>query len=339
MPLFIELLRVYVVTTKENLLLYLKEEQGKWFSGEMLSNKLAVSRAAVWKHIRKLKEEGYIIESSPGKGYLLSKVTDLLLPDEIREGLDTEVFGKKDIFHFRETDSTNIRAKDLAAGGAPEGTLVIAEKQTRGKGRRNRIWFSPEGEGIYASLILRPAIPPGEAPRITLMVAVAAVEALLSLTQLKVKIKWPNDILVNGKKMAGILSEVSTGMEKVDYIIAGIGINVNTREEHFSEDIKGKATSLLIETGKTFPRVDVIQAYLKWCENYYEVLRKSGFEPVIRRWKELADIIGQRIMVDVMGKMYFGQVQDVDNDGVLILKDNQGRFHRITSGDVLLDPN
>ena len=324
------------MATKDNLLLYLKEERGNWVSGELLSNKLAVSRAAIWKHVRKLKEDGYVIESSTRKGYLLSKVPDLLLVNEIQEGLDTRVFGKGNIVYFREIDSTNIRAKDLAAGGASEGTVVVAEKQTKGKGRRGRSWFSPRGDGIYASLILRPAIPPGEASRITLMTAVAVAETLLSLTQLEVRIKWPNDILINGKKIAGILTEISTGMEEVDYIVVGLGINVNTPSESFPEEIRGKATSILIETGRQFSRALLIRACLRWYENYYEMFKKGGFESVMRRWRELADIGGQRIMVDVIGKKYIGEVQDVDNDGVLILKDNLGRYHRILSGDITL---
>ncbi|MBW2217827.1 MAG: HTH domain-containing protein, partial [Deltaproteobacteria bacterium] len=157
------------MVTKDQLLVYLKEKRRTWISGELLSDKLSVSRSAVWKHIRKLREEGYVIESSPKKGYLLRRDSDLLLPNEIRQGLNTKVFGKKDIEYFKEIDSTNTKAKDLAQRGAPEGTVVIAEKQTEGRGRRGRTWLSPKGDGIYATLILRPAMSPGEAPKITLM--------------------------------------------------------------------------------------------------------------------------------------------------------------------------
>ena len=322
------------MSTKNRLLSYLKEEKGNWISGELLSNKLAVSRTAIWKHIRKLKEEGYVIESSPKKGYLLSKISDLLLVNEIEEGLDTKVFGKGNIVYFKETDSTNIRAKDLAAKGAPEGTVVVAEKQTKGRGRRGRSWFSPSGDGIYASLILRPTMSPAETPRITLMTAVAMAEALLSLTQLKIRIKWPNDILVNGKKIAGILTEISTEMDGVDYIIVGLGLNVNTPPESFPEEVREIATSIFIETGSEFPRAPLIREYLRRYEKYYEMFKKRGFESIMQRWKELADIAGQQIMVDVLGEKYIGEVLDVDNDGVLILRDNKGNTHRIFSGDV-----
>lgn len=171
-------------------------------------------------------------------------VSDRLLPGEIVEGLDTEVLGRKEILHFEETDSTNARARELADQGAPEGTLVVAERQTQGRGRKGRIWFSPPGAGIYASLILRPSIPPHEATRITFVTAVAAAEALLHLTDLNVRIKWPNDILVNGKKVAGILTEISTERGAVDYAVVGLGMNVNT--PGFPDDISERATSILI---------------------------------------------------------------------------------------------
>jgi len=322
------------MSTKDKLLSYLKERKGDWVSGEALSNKIAVSRSAVWKHICKLREEGYVIESSSKKGYLFRKASDLLLPNKIREGLDTKVFGKRDIVYFTETDSTNTRAKDLAAKGAPEGTLVISEKQNKGKGRKGRSWFSPSQEGIYASLILRPSISPSEAQKTTLLTAVVVAEALRTLTGLSVIIKWPNDILINGKKIAGILTEMSTEMDSIDHIVVGLGLNVNTPD--FPDDIRETATSIFIETGKHFPRVRFIQEYLKWYEEYYEIFKRTGFEPVIKRWKELTNMIGQRITVEMVSKKYFGEVQDIDKDGVLILKDNRGRSHRIFSGDVTL---
>lgn len=325
-----------MATTKYNLLLFLKKNQGKWVSGELISNNLAVSRAAIWKHIHKLKEEGYTIESAPKKGYLLSNASDLITADEIRENLCTKVFGRKNIICLKETDSTNTRAKELAAQGAPEGTLIIAEKQTNGRGRRGRSWFSPSGGGIYCSLILRPAMPPGKTPRITLMTAVVAANTLMSLIKLNLKIKWPNDILVNGRKLAGILTEISADMDSVNYIIVGLGLNVNNLFENSPQDIKKSATSILIETGNRVPRIKFIQNYLKLYEQYYDMFKKNNFKSIMNRWRELADILGKQIKVDVIGKTHIGEVMDVDNDGVLILKDDQGRLQRIFSGDVTL---
>ncbi len=328
------MLHLHPMSTKNQLLAFLKESKGNWISGESISSKLSVSRAAIWKHIQKLRVDGYVIESSPKKGYVLKKASDLLLSNEIREGLTTEIFGRGDIVYFNETDSTNTRAKELADQGAPEGTVIVSEKQTGGRGRKGRNWFSPSREGIYVSLILRPGISPDEAPKTTLLTAVAVAEALISLTLLKVSIKWPNDILINGKKIAGILTEIRAEIDAIDYIIVGLGLNVNTPD--FPDDIKEKATSILIETGKHFPRVRVIREYLKQYERYYKILGRIGFETILTRWKELSNIIGRQITVEATGTKHTGQVQDIDRGGVLILKDNAGKYHRIFSGDVIL---
>lgn len=322
------------MTTKDTLLLYLKEHGKDWVSGEWLSRELAVSRSAINKHVHQLKQMGYPIETSTRKGYLLAEVPDLLLPNEIREGLGTRILGTKEIVHFSETDSTNLRAKILAAGGAPEGTVVIAEKQTMGRGRKGRGWFSPSGGGVYISLILRPTMPPSEAPRITLVTGVAAAEALLSLTPLEAKIKWPNDILINGKKIAGILTEISTEMDEIDYIVVGIGVNVNMPAESLDEEIREKATSILIETGEPFSRVKLIRAFLEHFEARYEMLGRQGFNPIRRRWKELSDSLGKQVTVDMIGKTCVGELFDIDEEGVLILKDEHGEYHRIVSGDI-----
>jgi BirA family biotin operon repressor/biotin-[acetyl-CoA-carboxylase] ligase len=324
------------MSTKQQLLIYLKEGKGTWVSGEFLAYKMAVSRSAVWKHIGSLKDDGYVIESSRKKGYLFRQSSDLLLADEIREGLNTNVFGKGKIIYFRETDSTNVRAKYLAGDGAPEGTVVVAEMQTQGRGRKGRTWFSPAGGGIYTSVILRPPIPPNEAPKLTLMASVAVAEALLSLTSLKIKIKWPNDILSTGRKVAGILTEISTDMDRIDYVVIGVGVNVNTPRKSLRPDIRLTATSVFMETGKVFPRIALLRAFLEWLEIYYEAFKTKGFDPILNRWKHLADIIGQRISVDLMDSVRVGKVLDVDKDGFLILQDREGAIERIISGDVTL---
>ena len=322
--------------TKRQLLIYLKEGKGTWVSGELLAHKMAVSRSAVWKHIGSLKNDGYVIESSRKKGYLLRETSDLLLADEIREGLNTTVFGKGEIIYFGETDSTNLRAKYLAAEGAREGTVVVAETQTQGRGRKGRTWFSPESEGIYTSIILRPPISPNEAPKLTLMASVAVAEALLSLTSLKINIKWPNDIMINGKKLAGILTEISTDMDRIDYVVIGVGVNVNTSRKGLHPDIRQTATSVFMETGKVFPRIALLRAYLEWLEIYYEAFKTKGFDPILNRWKHFADIIGRMISVDLMDSIRVGTVLDVDKDGFLILQDRKGTIERIISGDVTL---
>jgi len=324
------------MSTKDQLLIGLKRRKGAWISGEALAQEMAISRSAVWKHICALKDEGYVVESSRKKGYLLRELSSLLLPNEIQEGLNTNVFGKRKIAYFTQTDSTNLRAKDLAHEGAPEGTVVVAEKQIQGRGRRGRSWFSPLGEGIYASIIMRPLISPNEAPGLTLMASVAVAEAIQTLTSLNVHIKWPNDIMIYGRKVAGILTEISTEMDRVDYVIVGLGMNVNISHENFPPDLRDKATSILMETGKTFPRVTLLRAYLEEHEKYYELFTLNGFGPVLNRWKQLADIIGRRITVDLMEHRYTGEVLDIDREGFLILRDHEGRMQRIISGDVTL---
>ena len=321
------------MSIREILLDSLKCQKGRWVSGEDLSSRLSVSRAAIWKHIRRLREEGYEILSSPKKGYLLEKIPDRPFPREILEGLNTRRFGKEKIRYFEVTDSTNQVAKDLAAAGAPEGTLVVAEAQGKGRGRLGRKWYSPVGEGIYASLILRPRIPLSEAPLITCLAAVAVAEAVMEISSLDVKIKWPNDLLVGGRKLAGILTEIATEMDAVEYLVLGLGLNVNTRS--FPASLKTRATSLLRETGAEFSRTSLIQGFLRWCEKYYWIFQESGFDPILRRWKQLSLLLGKRVRVETVGGILAGTATDVDPSGCLILVDDRGEEHHIFSGDIL----
>jgi len=314
----------------------LKEGLGGWVSGQLLSERLFMTRSAVWKKVKALKKDGYLIEASTRKGYRLRGIPDLLLAHEIRDGLGTRVFGRQEIHYFRRTDSTNLRARELAAQGAPEGTLVVAEEQTQGKGRRQRSWFSPPQQGIYASLILRPLLPPTEAPRITLLTAVALADALLAQTPLSIRIKWPNDILVRGRKIAGILMEISTGMDAVDYIVVGFGLNVNIPAVDFPEEIRPRATSLLDEAGAPFARAPLLRRYLESFESYYDTFHSQGFEPILRRWKALSEMQGCRIRVDMIDRQHVGEVAGFDQDGFLILRDDRGESIRIFSGDVTL---
>jgi len=322
--------------TRELLRNDLKAGAGAWVSGRLLGERLAVSRSAVWKQIRALKEEGYVIESSTRKGYRLRGLPDLLLIREIRDGLATRVLGRRESRYDRRTDSTNRIAKEMAAQGAPEGSLVVAEEQARGRGRMDRSWFSPPLQGIYASLILRPSIPPHEAPRMTLLSAVAVAEALLALTSLDVRIKWPNDILVKGRKIAGILTEISTGMDDVEYMIVGLGVNVNIPADGFPGEIRREATSILAETGFPFPRVALLRRCLEAYETWYDIFKTSGFGPVMQRWKSLTDMMGRRVIVRTAGRQHEGEVLDFDPEGFLILRDDRGEAVRIFSGDVTL---
>jgi len=320
--------------TRDRVLSILKAQKGNWVSGEYLSAELNVTRAAVWKHISGLKAADYLIDSVPRKGYRLKRTSPKLLPEEIREGLQTQVFGRGEIAHLDEAHSTNQVAKDLALRGAPEGSIVLAERQTEGRGRRGRVWFSPPEGGIYLTVLLRPRIPPGDAPRITLLTGVALAECLLESTNLSVTIKWPNDILLKGRKLAGILTELSAEMDAVNYVLVGVGINVNI--ERFPAGLEETATSVMIETGSAFSRVAIIRDFLNRFEDCYLEFGREGFERVLGRWKELSHLLGHFIVVETIRDRYEGKVEDVDEDAALILRDNEGRRRRIISGDIAL---
>ncbi len=322
--------------TKEALLQFLKKNRNQWISGEQFSAELKISRAAVSKQVKSLRSQGYDIESASRKGYRMRTYPDLLLPAEIQESLKTRVFGKRDIHYFDEIDSTHTRAKYLAEQGAPEGTLVVAENQTQGRGRRGRQWHSAPGEGIYVSLILRPSIPLTGAPRITLMTAVAAAEAIRSRVDLDIRIKWPNDILVHNKKMVGILTEISTDMDAINYILVGLGLNINSRIEAFPPALREIATSIRAEIGRSVSRVAIFRAFLEYFEKSYDRFKRNDFHHILRQWKTLSHALGQEVMVDVLGQRHYGKILDVDEDGVLILKDENGAIQRIISGDVFL---
>jgi BirA family biotin operon repressor/biotin-[acetyl-CoA-carboxylase] ligase len=262
------------------------------------------------------------------------KAPDLLLPAEIRDGLKTSTFGQERIDYCSVIDSTNVRARMLADEGAPEGTIVVADAQLRGKGRRGRSWFSPAGQGIYVSVILRPRVPPSEATQLVLMAAVAAAEALLVHAAVPVRVKWPNDILVGGKKVAGILTEMRLERDRVDHVVIGMGVNVNTPAETMPPEIAATATSLRAVAGRNFSRVELLKTYLEKLEAYYALLKAMHFEAIRTRWLELAQIIGKQVKIAGVGRTYEGEAVDIDANGFLILRSPDGAIERILAGDV-----
>jgi BirA family transcriptional regulator, biotin operon repressor / biotin---[acetyl-CoA-carboxylase] ligase len=325
------------VAIAQNILLnVLKLNQGQWVSGEELAQRLSMTRSAIWKKVGLLKEEGYEIEAIPRRGYRLLAIPDLLLLQEIRDRLNTLVLGKRGIRRYISTDSTNNRAKELAAGGAAEGVVVIAEEQAQGRGRLDRLWFSPGGENIFVSLILRPSLPPQTAPRMVLLTAVAAADALRAVTGLPATVKWPNDVLVNGRKIAGILVEMAMEMDTIDYLVVGIGINVNSAADRFPADIRGRVTSVLTETGQPFSRVLLLCRFLELLEEGYNAVRKSGFEPIITRWKALTDMLGKQAAIRTIDGSYKGVITDMDHDGFLIIRDDRGAERHLVSGDITI---
>jgi len=243
---------------RNEILEYFRKANGNYVSGEQISRDLNVSRTAIWKHINILKSRGYIFESSTRKGYRLIYAPNLLTPLEIASVLHTETLGKK-VVYFESTPSTNEEAKKIAREGAEEGTIVVAEEQTTGRGRLTRHFYSPFAKGIWFSVIFRPTFFPMEASKSTLLAAVGVCRGIRRLGLADAGIKWPNDILYHGKKLVGMLCEMSASMEKIDYIIMGIGINTGMKEKEFPEDFRGHATSFLNE-GVNVSRRDLLAA-------------------------------------------------------------------------------
>lgn len=308
--------------------------QGGHVSGEDLGRTIGISRTAIWKYIKELRHAGYQIDSSPNKGYLLVSAPDNPFPEEIKAGLNTRVLGKTVVFH-KEVASTQDVAKSLAAQGADEGTVVVAETQSGGRGRIGRAWSSPSG-GIYFSIILRPNIRPTEALRLPLIAGIAVARAIAFLTELKPKLKWPNDIIINGRKAGGILTEMSAEVDRLDWVIIGIGLNVNTPPESFPSDIEDTSISLMEAEGGYIPRVKLLQHILRELESLLDIFHKSGFEPLRTQWKDISNTIGETVKVISGSEEIIGHAIDIDSDGALILEKNDGTKERIIAGDVYL---
>ncbi|MDN5347926.1 MAG: BirA family transcriptional regulator [Clostridia bacterium] len=320
---------------KSNLLEILRRRQGTYVSGEDLSRLLGVSRTAIWKQVRSLRREGYEIDAQPRLGYCLLSVPDAFYPDEVLTGLKTSWLGRS-LYYYDEVGSTNQVAKELADAGAGEGTLVIAERQTSGRGRLGRSWVSPPRKGAWFSLVLRPRVLPAFAPQLTLLAAVAVQAAIRDCTGLALGIKWPNDLLARGRKICGILTEMKAEMDAVDYLVLGIGLNINLQVEDFPPELRDTASSLLLETGRQFVRVPLLQAILAKLEDAYTLWQEEGFAPIRRAWKEANVVLGQKVRLNSWGEIFEGEAVDIDETGALLIKEAGGRVLRFASGEVSL---
>jgi len=306
----------------------LRKAQGH-ISGEELSKHLGVSRQALWKHIQSLKGLGYDIIAVPHLGYRLLRATDRILPYEIQQDLSTKIFGHK-VYYFNSVSSTMDIAHQLGAKGVSEGAVVMSETQTKGRGRIGRQWFSPKYKGLYASLILRPKIPPRDAAVITLLTAVAAYEAINRVTGLQPQIKWPNDIILKNKKLAGILTELSAEQDVVHFIVVGIGINVNNDED----ELLAQATSLKKQKGSSVNRAELFQEFLRSMESWYFSFCKDGSGPILENWRRYALTLNHRVRVCINRQYIEGEAVDVDSDGGLILRRDSGLLEKITAGEI-----
>ncbi|CEP68974.1 Biotin--acetyl-CoA-carboxylase ligase [Moorella glycerini] len=323
--------------SKQQVLEYLRHHRGEYISGEELSKKLAITRTAVWKHIQALRQEGYQIDAQTRRGYCLLSIPDCFYPEEVAAGLKTSWLGRN-LYYYDEVGSTNQVAKELADGGAPEGTVVIAEAQTGGRGRRGRSWLSPPHKGIWFSVILRPRVTPALASQLTLLAAVAVAAAIRRHTGLPPGIKWPNDLLAGGRKVCGILTEIKAEIDAIEYVVLGTGLNVNMEAGDFSPEVRPLATSLFLELGRPVARLPLFQEILYQLEKWYERWQEEGFDPVRRAWKEASVTLGREVEVNSWREVFRGVAVDIDAEGALLVRGGGGEVRRFNSGEVSLRP-
>jgi BirA family biotin operon repressor/biotin-[acetyl-CoA-carboxylase] ligase len=301
-------------------------------SGQVISNRLGISRAAVWKKILALKNRGYVIEAVPSRGYCLKSAPDLA-QDYLLMQIKSDLW--KDIIVYDSVESTNDLAMSLATRGviAP-GTVLVADRQTKGKGRLGRTWESPAGANIYMSLIIRPDLEPRDTTMLTVLSAVAGALALRRLCSLPISIKWPNDLVISNRKLGGILTEVRADPDRVALAVIGMGINVNMYGRDLPESIRDIATSVRMETKKIHPRNEIIIQLLREFEHWYSILKKEGKKPLLDAWRNNSATLGRKVNVVMQDISLSGIAEDIDNNGMLILKMRSGKRKTICSGDI-----
>lgn len=322
---------------RKKILELLRKSGERPLSGEEISRQLEVSRTAIWKHIQTLKNEGYDIESVPKKGYILKESPNRLFPQEILSRLQTRWLGHN-ICYRDSIDSTNTLAKGLANEGCPNGLVVVAEEQGAGKGRLSRGWISPYAKGIWFSVVLKPPFLPQEASKCTLLAAVAVVKAVNKIAGVHAAIKWPNDILLMGRKLVGILTEMNAEFGHINYVVIGTGINTNATPDDYPEDVKDIAVSVADAATEQFTRVDLLCDILKNMEDLYEKALLDGFAPILEEWRKYSCTLGQEVKVMAPDSTYFGKAEDIDEDGLLIVRKVDGTLEKVMAGDVSIRP-
>lgn len=317
---------------KKEELINILEKSDTYVSGQELCEKFGVSRTAVWKAIKQLEKEGYLIEAVNNKGYRLLQNDEMMSGTEIARYMETKLIGQNLAF-FQEIDSTNLVIKKMAEEGAPEGTLAVADMQTAGRGRRGRTWASPAGEAIYMSFLLRPDCTPDRASAITLVCALAVVEAIREIGLKDCGIKWPNDIVANGKKVCGILTEMSAELDGINYVVPGIGINVN--QEGFEGDFAAHATSLYLELGHKINRSKLISRIMFFFEENYELFKKTyDLSFLVDKYNKFSANCGKEVRVlDPKGE-YTGIATSINEQGELLVKKEDGTIVQVYAGEV-----
>ena len=316
---------------KAEILKMLRESEG-YLSGQQICDAFQVSRTAVWKVINQLKEEGHQIEAVRNKGYRIVDCPDAVNKEAVKSYLKTAWAGQN-LFYYEETDSTNTQAKRLGEEGAAHGTLVVAGQQNAGKGRRGKSWSSPPGSSIYMSILLRPELPPDKAPMLTLVMAYAAALAILEQEDIGVKIKWPNDLVLNKKKICGILTEMSAEVDYINYVVIGIGINANT--ESFPEELSETATSLRLESGESVCRARLIAGVMERFEQCYEEFVRAGdLSPFAAGYNDILVNCGREVRILEPGRERNGISAGIDNGGRLLVEYEDGTTEAVFAGEV-----
>ena len=326
-----------MTTSRDRILELFRQRSDSYVSGEEICRGLGISRTAVWKQIRQLRELGYEIEAVPSKGYALRSTPDTLISAEVIADLGTTVVGR-DIVFLPQTDSTNLQARLLAEQGAVDGTVIIADQQSSGKGRMGRYWISPKGVNLYLSIVLRPDIQLRHATQMTFLTAVAVAETIESCGSFAPQLKWPNDVLINGQKVAGLLNELNAETEQIHYMILGVGVNLNMTADQFPADLRTPATSLLLAGGKQISRLEFARTLLQKTDQHYTRYLAEGFAPILAAWENRCNMIGKQVEVDYQHSRLIGVVKGVDEAGALLLTLQNGSEERVVAGDVKLLP-
>ncbi len=320
-----------------DLLALLRRTPGRRISGALLSRELRVSRTAVWKRVNRLRALGYDIESAQSAGYRFVGAPDTPLAEEVQFGLATDVIGREVCYH-PSTDSTNTLAVEMARHGAADGTVIVSDAQRRGRGRLGRSWASPAGCNLYVSVVLRPPMAPDAIPQITLMTAVSLHGVLAETTALPVRIKWPNDLWVGGRKLAGILTEMASELDRIRYVVVGFGVNVNLAEDALPQDLRHRATSLYMETGARWPRVVLLRRVLQALDRDYVRFCREGFAPFRSGFIEASMTLGRRIRLGMPEGDVEGFALDITEQGALQIRKDDGEIVDVLSGDVTVLP-
>jgi len=325
------------MTTDAQILAALRGVGDGAVSGSELSQRLGLTRAAIWGHIEELRRLGYEIEASPHRGYRLVSAPDLLHADDLLARLGKTCVIGRDVQVFQQTNSTSDVAEKLARDGVKEGVVVFAEGQTKGRGRLGRKWLSPPGKGLWFSVLLRPSLRPQEVTQLTIAAATALWRAIHEQTGLVPEIKWPNDLLLRGRKVAGILTELSAELDRVKHIILGIGVNVNMGANEFPAELRKLATSLKIESGKTVSRAELAAAMMRELDRDYGRVSGGQFAEVADEWEEHGTTLGRQVVIASGDRRLRGRAEALGEDGALLLRTEHGLLERVIGGDVTLE--